>query len=286
MTSAQRAASTAHQVRVLRRFAPVRRGRLPRQLPPKAIERDYAARLVALTDRMRPALEQVLAALPHALAEVARARGDAWRSDAPSDRLRGLLGTMAEQLARAAHPAGTEALAREFAVKTATYQRIQLQRQVRAALGADVLGSEAGVDAALDAFVHANVALIKDIPAKVAAAIEQMVTRAAAASTPHPQLADELRARFEALGPSRAKLIARDQIGKAYGAVNQIRQRNLGVEGYLWRGVLDRRERPEHVDREGVRFTWDDPPPDGHPGEPVLCRCSAEPDFSGILGEL
>jgi len=45
----------------------------------------------------------------------------------------------------------------------------------------------------------------------------------------------------------------------------------------VWRGILDARERPEHVAREGKEFSWKNPPDDGHPGEPINCRCTAEP---------
>ena len=32
-----------------------------------------------------------------------------------------------------------------------------------------------------------------------------------------------------------------------------------------------------HWEREGQEFRWDQPPEDGHPGQPIECRCSAEP---------
>lgn len=49
--------------------------------------------------------------------------------------------------------------------------------------------------------------------------------------------------------------------------------------------MLDERERAHHVDREGKQFDWDNPPDDGHPGEPILCRCYAEavfPEFEDL----
>ena len=33
----------------------------------------------------------------------------------------------------------------------------------------------------------------------------------------------------------------------------------------------------DHWQREGQAFRWDQPPDDGHPGQPIHCRCTAEP---------
>ena len=84
---------------------------------------------------------------------------------------------------------------------------------------------------------------------------------------------------------NRARLIARDQIGKLNGQLDRQKQTEAGIDTYVWRGSLDSRERPAHVAREGNVYKWSDPPPDGHPGQPVQCRCTAEPDLTDLLGE-
>ena len=41
---------------------------------------------------------------------------------------------------------------------------------------------------------------------------------------------------------------------------------------------------PSHQEKEGNRYSWDAPPADtGHPGQDYNCRCSAQPDLSGLL---
>ena len=90
----------------------------------------------------------------------------------------------------------------------------------------------------------------------------------------------------------RAKLIARDQTSKLTGILNQTRQEAIGIDEYIWRTAKDERvagsptqpiknpNNPYHGDhyhREGKRFRWDSPPPDGHPGHAIQCRCNAEP---------
>jgi SPP1 gp7 family putative phage head morphogenesis protein len=74
----------------------------------------------------------------------------------------------------------------------------------------------------------------------------------------------------------RSKVIARDQIGKLNGRLTELRQANAGIKSYIWRTQLDDSVRDEHADREGVEFQWSSPPSDGHPGEPIACRCNAE----------
>jgi len=46
---------------------------------------------------------------------------------------------------------------------------------------------------------------------------------------------------------------------------------------YVWRTVGDDKVRGEHAQRAGQRFSWDDAPDGGHPGEDYNCRCWAEP---------
>lgn len=84
----------------------------------------------------------------------------------------------------------------------------------------------------------------------------------------------------------RAETIARDQIGKYHGQMMEERQAKLGVRSYIWRTVGDERVREEHEERDDVVFRWDKPPKDGHPGQPVNCRCSAEPNLEGELAHL
>lgn len=281
-----RARMVADFIRVRRQItgARPRRRRIPRQKYPTNVWRAYAAEIIrVVVDPLRPALDALLAELPGLMSEARRERGI---FDSAADRQRELLEQIAQRMASAVTLEEIRAMARIFAERTSTWQRVQLNRQVRAALGAEVLGTESGVDVALQHFAEYNASLIKDIPAKMAVGIEHAVTRAVAASTPHAKLAVELEETFASLGRKRARLIARDQTGKLFSNLSQVRQRNLGANSYRWRGTLDRRERPEHVAREGRLFKWSDPPAGGHPGEAILCRCTAEPDFDQILDAL
>jgi uncharacterized protein with gpF-like domain len=89
----------------------------------------------------------------------------------------------------------------------------------------------------------------------------------------------------------RAKLISRDQTSKMTGLLQATRQQSIGIEEYIWRTSRDQRvvgnpmglsptgnsKHMDHFHREGKKFRWDDPPPDGPPGYAIQCRCRAEP---------
>ena len=43
---------------------------------------------------------------------------------------------------------------------------------------------------------------------------------------------------------------------------------------YIWRTRGDGRVRASHAANNGRIFSWDNPPPMGHPGEDYNCRCT------------
>ncbi len=157
--------------------------------------------------------------------------------------------------------------------------------QNRHVLGVSVEAAEPWLADEEAIFAHENAALIRDIGAtatrRVAALVTDCVRNGSSTSDLRKAVQEEL-----GIATRRAALIAVDQVGKFNGRLTQRRQQAIGITNYRWRGVLDQRERPAHVAREGVEFAWDDPPSDGNPGEPIRCRCVAEPvmeDFADLL---
>jgi SPP1 gp7 family putative phage head morphogenesis protein len=94
-----------------------------------------------------------------------------------------------------------------------------------------------------------------------------------------PQLSASLRERV-AVSRSRARLIVRNETGNASAHAQRESQLEAGITHYFWLTANDGRVRPEHRARNGRRYAWDDPPADGHPGQPVQCRCVSVPDLS------
>jgi len=283
------ATKRAHLVTMLRSRRALglttRRRRVPRQQVPQLIITGYATELLGFVAKARDLLRPLLEELPSLAASAARARLDAGEGKRVSD----LIAAASKTLGDISSPEDIEALAHKFAVRTTTNQRMQMDRQVRAALGADVFIADKKLAGLTDGFITENVALIKSLPAKMYTDIENVVARGLAQATPHQQIADELEEKF-ALARDRARLIARDQVGKLYGQINAARQQELGVTHFFWRTAHDARVRDSHEEFEkhggDGRWAYADPPDEGLPGEPINCRCTAEPDFGDILGDL
>jgi SPP1 gp7 family putative phage head morphogenesis protein len=176
--------------------------------------------------------------------------------------------------------------ARSTGFKVSDNQKAQLKSQAKQALGIDVQFKDKSLVAKIEHFTAENVSLIKSLQSTVYSDIEKIVIRAIVAGTPSKEVAKEIAERF-GVAENHARLIARDQIGKLYGQVNQARQQELGVTKFIWRHVGDRRVRSEHRARQtrSLKEPYDmDNPPDGeYPGVPVQCRCHMEPVFESIV---
>lgn len=169
---------------------------------------------------------------------------------------------------------------------TARFQAKNLNKQLGAALkdggAVDVVGSEPWLNQAIEEFVRENVALIRSVPEVFFTDLEKHIMREVADGARFEQLADIIEERY-GVAESRAELIARDQVSKFQGDLNRVRQRDLGIEKFVWRTSNDERVRPEHADRNAEVYAWDKPPEGETPGEPINCRCYAEPDLSELL---
>jgi SPP1 gp7 family putative phage head morphogenesis protein len=214
----------------------------------------------------------------------------AWRMDAGEGaRARALIEGARLRLTDAIHPNRVDAIATKFAKQTSDWQRMQLRRQAKAALGIDVTTTDTNIPALIEHFVSENVSLIKSFGNKTMDDVEKIVTRAITSGRQTEDVAKDIGDRFD-IGERHARMIARDQIGKLNGQISATRHRELGLRRFIWRTVGDDRVRDEHTDlqeeSESEPFEYGDPPDtdDGPamPGEPILCRCSDEPVYADI----
>jgi len=241
---------------------------------PLGDERDYQSALRKVAVACSLAVERhVLPSLPAIL------RQDDLRNTPEGDDgwFEALRRAFMEALAAATVSDGQASeLAAMVAQRVEQYNREQFHRLLRHAYGVDVFKAEPRLASILRPWEAENIGLIKSIPEKYLDTLHGRVVAAVRAGTSLRDMTRQIRESYD-LPRNRAELIARDQIGKLNGDLTEYRQRNIGVTSYFWRGVLDERERDEHVAREGQEFQWDDPPADGHPGKPIRCRCWAEP---------
>jgi SPP1 gp7 family putative phage head morphogenesis protein len=149
---------------------------------------------------------------------------------------------------------------------------------VRANTGIDISPVLRAEDVAdnLDAAMLRSVSLIRGMTAELAKRVVDVLIRGATTGERSTVIAKELVEQF-AWSNKRAKFIARDQLATFNGTLNRLRQTQVGITQYQWATSLDERVRPLHANREGKVFAWNKPPSDGHPGEPINCRCVARP---------
>lgn len=171
-------------------------------------------------------------------------------------------------------------------------QKAQIIRNFQAALGIDVnpFMSDLNIRAVMNQAIFDNVALIRSIPQKLNLEIVSTIQKTfEEKGFDEQEMIKVIENRFKVAG-SRAKLIASDQTGKIIGNLNEARQTDLGVTSYKWRTMEDQavvgtpgglypKGNPAHMnhfERDGVVFLWAAPPPDGHPGQAINCRCFAQ----------
>jgi len=128
-----------------------------------------------------------------------------------------------------------------------------------------------------------NIKLIKGVNDDQLKKTETLLLRAGRKNLKPGELTKQIRKIFKT-SLNRATLIARDQTLKLNGQLDRYKQTSAGITHFIWRTAKDERVRPEHKAREGKKYAWDNPPNGELPGQPVRCRCTAEPSFEEILG--
>ncbi len=135
-----------------------------------------------------------------------------------------------------------------------------------------------------------NIALIKSIPRKYHADVEQKVWNAVRGGQKLSQLAVDLRKTY-GVTARRAALIARDQNAKAKAVIERVRQQELGIRRGIWmHSGAGKEPRPLHVkwgleqkQYDLVKGMWDNDEGQWiHPGELINCKCSMRPVIEGF----
>lgn len=278
------------QIRMRREMAksrPPLRKQLPRQIPPDMVVLFYEQRLRAfLADAERLVRATFTeAALQQLSAGAQLERGDDARQDAGGRKVKEMMDKVREAFSSRWQERQLADLAEQVAARTNRHQRDQLHRQLRAAVGVDVIGLEPRLQGHVDNFVEENVSLITSLPDRMFDDIEQRVQAGVTAGLRHEDLAKEMEGRFD-MAEGRMELIARDQTLKFYGSLNEVRQKAMGLQSYTWKTALDERVRPTHQAREGKSYDWADADDEIIPGEEINCRCYASPNVDELLDSL
>lgn len=130
--------------------------------------------------------------------------------------------------------------------------------------------------------VEEQVTLIKSLPLEAAQRVQSLAMEAWTGG----KRTDDIIAAIMDTGnvtASRARLIARTEIGRCAEAFTEARATSIGSEGYIWRTSKGKDVRHSHAGMEGKFVRWDSPPTldglRGHAGALPNCQCYPEPVF-------
>ena len=137
-----------------------------------------------------------------------------------------------------------------------------------------------GIGAVIRNTIDKNVKEIKNLAIGSADKIAEIVQESLSSGSRSEDLAKRIANAGE-VSISRARTIARTEVGKAQSALTRERAASVGSTGYIWRTAGDGDVRDSHWNMEGTFVAWDKPPTldgmTGHAGEFPNDRCYAEP---------
>lgn len=252
-------------------------------LPPDSQEREYTRLLLRFSRDMHRDVNSLL--IPR-IGEIKsqfdrEMRGDGWIDD-----LSALIAVLLQRAGLLSAP--LQIALPNIAQSINRHNDRQFQLVVKSNLGKDVgqLGvnvfrNEPFLAPLSNAWIKTNTDLIKSLPTRFYPELEGIIRRGVLSGMSVKDIQKEIKARY-GVTDYRARLIAQDQVLKFHSQLTEYRLKSVGVDRYIWRSVQDSRVRPDHADRNGKEFSWDKPPYDGHPGQPVRCRCRAEPVWDGV----
>ncbi len=285
-----------------------RRGRRrpPAWLYPTGAEATYKRFLLSLAlSWERLTRKRVLPRLEGLVQEADAARPQ--RMDAPAANAKRIIDALQISLDKTTKRVSFEAT--DIGQRTSKWNNAQWQKTMRAVVGVEVFQREPRLATKLKKFVKANVDLVTKLKDETVAEVRRVVQTGLREGRRVETIRKQLMSTSLPEGTfrkvrNRARLIARDQVGKLNGDLQQLRQTNLGISQYIWRTVGDERVRDSHRAMDGRRCRWDDSTVyfnaasgtwlkrsgiggvELHPGQDVQCRCSAEPVLDELEAEI
>lgn len=278
------------------------RRRVPRQTFPTGARVKYQTLLTEMRRGLGGIVEEIVAALPALVSQAAQERGGL-RQDATVEELQALFARL-RLIFLKMHPlATTQEILQGVAQTIDVKQAAEHQKQMKAALGVELVTPEPWRKAVITDFVAQNQDLVTSLTDGALDSFKAVTSAGIRQGLRVEDIAAQLEDRLS-VTKGKAALLARDQTLKLFGELTELRQKNVGVEEYDWDTSKDERVRgnpaglypnsnPSHFAMEGKRCRWDDPTvywdgeewaprsaingPELHPGQDYQDRCQAIP---------
>lgn len=261
--------------------------RLPKPKSIRPIERDYERGLVDILKTLQGLIqERLLTQLPRLQNSFNANLPQAAKFDDASDDIASIINGIRVEFAKRWTPTQIRRFAQNQGISVSAYNKRIVSEGLKQVLGIDVFFSEPYLAQELNLFAMLNTKLITNMTEEAINRVERDVLLNFSQGMRWEENAKQIEKYIDAdrgTVRNRAKLIARDQTNKLNGQLNELRQAEIGVDRYIWRTSLDERVRESHRALEGKVFKWSEPPAGGHPGQPINCRCTAEPYLAGLI---
>lgn len=144
-----------------------------------------------------------------------------------------------------------------FGEKTEKWNQEQNNKFVKQILSEPVFPQEAWLNPVLDSWEKENFELIKGLSNDYIKQINTIVSTGLQTGLEIGAIKKAIRTAGETMTGSRARLIARDQVGKLNGLLTKRRNEELGLSMYEWSTSMDERVRSSHRPLNFKTCRWD-----------------------------
>lgn len=186
-----------------------------------------------------------------------------------------------------------------------------LEAQIKIVAGIPFAIEKPWWDSVKSLWEQENIALIKNLNKEYITKLNSTIITGIQSGWTEEELVDAIKVLSDKITGPRARLIARDQIGKLNGAITRAQFTDLGMKTYYWITAGDEKVRgnpvgqypkaiPSHYIMNGLLFSWDNPSvyyndttqkwetktdkmEMTHPGFAIACRCTAAPSWRDFI---
>lgn len=178
----------------------------------------------------------------------------------------------------------------------------QFKQSIKTVVGVDPISKNQGYQTLIQSWSKENSRLITSIQSNLLDDVAGVTQRGMSAGKSINDISKEIKDRY-GVTKSRARTIARTEVGKLNGNLTKVRNQELGIKTYTWVTSNDERVRDSHKALNGMLCKWDDDrvySDDngkswkrrsgkmfiGKPGDDINCRCTSRANVNQLLEEL
>lgn len=178
----------------------------------------------------------------------------------------------------------------------------EFKRSIKTVVGVDPISKNQGYQTLIQSWAKENATLISSIQSNLLDDVAGVTQRGMSAGKSINDISKEIKDRY-GVTKSRARLIARTEVGKLNGNLSKYRNEELGIKTYFWATSNDEKVRDSHRALNGKLCRWDDDSVYsedngktwkkrtgkmfiGAPGSTYNCRCTSRSNVSQLLDDL